>query len=110
MRRTAISLFVIRISIVVGLVGVLTIPGKLAANVNVGRSATGVTMQQASFAPTISFAVEVFDPDCRRSGEPLQSTYDSINEAVKDTIPGEWWPANSYGVPMVNGALCVYNR
>ena len=56
-------------------------------------------------APTASFTVKVVDPDCQRSGEPVEVIYPSVDEAVKDTVPGEWWPASGYSAPMVNGAL-----
>ena len=56
-------------------------------------------------APAASFTVKVIDPDCQRSGEPIAILYPSVDEAVKDTIPGEWWPAGGYSSPLVNGAL-----
>lgn len=55
--------------------------------------------------PEVSFIVRVVDDRCWRNTEPRQASYSSVNEAVKDTIPGEWWPPTGYGVTMVNGAL-----
>ena len=57
--------------------------------------------------PEISFVVRVVDDRCWRNTEPRQASYSSVNEAVKDTIPGEWWPPTGYGVTMVNGALDI---
>lgn len=54
-----------------------------------------------------SVTAVIHDPDCPLYFElPNHSfSYGSIEEAVKDTIPGEWWPPNGYGYPMYNGAL-----
>lgn len=55
--------------------------------------------------PEASFTVGVADANCWRTAEPRQLSYSSVNEAVKDSIPGEWWPPTGYGVTMYNGAL-----
>ncbi len=87
-------------------VAIATALGMLAsatatASVNAAQRVFGITLS----APTASFVVKVVDPDCRRSGEPVAVTYPSADEAVKDTIPGEWWPAGGYSAPMYNSAL-----
>lgn len=68
------------------------------------QAAHGVPRTPAS-VPETPFVVKVVDPDCQRPGEPVETTYTSVDESVKDTIPGEWWPASAYSTPMVNGGL-----
>ena len=63
------------------------------------QAAHGVARTPAS-VPETPFVVKVVDPDCQRPGEPVETTYTSVDDSVKDTIPGEWWPASAYSTPM----------
>lgn len=56
-------------------------------------------------APALAFVVKVVDPDCQRPGEPVETSYSWVDDAVKDTLPGEWWPVSAYSAPFYNGAL-----
>jgi hypothetical protein len=47
----------------------------------------------------------VVDRACQRLGEPDRQLYSSLDEAVKDTLPGEWWPPSAYSQPLYNGPL-----
>ena len=87
-------------------VALATALGMLAsATATAGVHATQRVLRITLGATTASFIVKVVDPDCRRSGEPVAVTYSSAEEAVKDTIPGEWWPAGGYSAPMAISAL-----
>lgn len=82
----------------------------LVASFVVGANSAVASIEGDEFSisgPEASFIVIVIDDDCWRYTEPRQASYSSVNEAVKDTIPGEWWPPTGYGVTMVNGALKV---
>lgn len=72
-----------------------------ASTAHAGERASGISID----TPEATFVVKVVDPDCQRSGEPTEITYPSVDEAVKDTLPGEWWPPSAYSAPMVNGTL-----
>lgn len=79
----------------------------LVASFAVGTNSAVASMEAnevSNSGPEASFIVRVIDDDCWRITEPRQASYSSVNEAVKDTIPGEWWPPTGYGVTMVNGA------
>lgn len=73
----------------------------------VGANSAVASNEVSISSPEASFIVRVIDDDCWRITEPRQASYSSVNEAVKDTIPGEWWPPTGYGVTMVNGALDI---
>lgn len=59
-----------------------------------------------SLAPTYPWTVWTED-HCVRPGIPDRATYTSLEEMVKDTIPGEWWSRTNpaYVVPLNHGAL-----
>ena len=59
-----------------------------------------------SLAPDYPWTVWTEDA-CTQIGVPDQYSYSSIEDIVKDTIPGEWWPWDNpeYTVPLNNGAL-----
>ncbi len=70
------------------------------ATTTVGVHAAHGTSQAQASVPAASFIVKVVDPDCQRSGEPVVISYPSVDEAVKDTVPGEWWPPSGYSASM----------
>ena len=75
----------------------IAVMGTLAlASLSTSAYAARWVSHTALNAPTASFTVKVVDPDCQRSGEPVEVIYPSVDEAVKDTVPGEWWPASGY--------------
>lgn len=92
----------------------LTLVGLILPMLGIARDNPGssnlvaVTPQSPieSRAPTWAYNVWT-DLSCRQLGKPIEADYYSVEDAVQDTIPGEWWPRNdpAYTVPLNNGAL-----
>ena len=74
-----------------------TIPASAASN----RPALELDLNDAP-VPDSVFKVVVYDDDCPHADEEF--VYSSIDDAVKDTVPGEWWHPTGYGYPWINGA------
>lgn len=81
-----------------GVVSVLTIVGSLQSS---GARAASIRDGIAAplLAPNSEFWVKVTDPDCPDRNATW--SYSSVEDAVKDTIPGEWWPPGDYGVSQI---------
>lgn len=94
--------------VTLSLIGLLLLTLVMALDNPRVRDWVAVSLQSSSesLAPTWAYNVWTH-PSCLGGGRPIDADYYAVEDAVQDTIPGEWWPRTNpvYTVPLNNGAL-----